>query len=345
MVRVLIAEDSPLMRRVLIKILQKSPFIKVVDYATNGREAIEKVASLHPDVVTMDVEMPVLDGLNALKTIMQTCPTPVVMISTLTQKGAEVTLKALSLGAVDFIPKPSAYSTDLESMENEIVYKVLNAAKANVFAGKVETGVNNKNKITSFSKKPLVRPNAIFIGVSTGGPKTLGEIIPYIKSDIGVPIFIVQHMPPNFTRQLASTLSEKSLLCIKEAEKGEMVKPNTVYIAPGGKQMEVTVSGGRNVINIVDGPDDLIYKPSVDYVGFSLARLYKDRLLAIMLTGMGNDGAKAFGFIKKLGGFIIAEDQSTAVIFGMPKAVIDQGITDLILPCTSIAGAINSIFS
>jgi len=128
-------------------------------------------------------------------------------------------------------------------------------------------------------------------------------------------------------------------------QKGEFVKPNTVYIAPGGKQMELIISGGRTVINIVDGPNDLIYKPSVDYVGFSLANHYKDRLVAIMLTGMGNDGAKAFAFIKKLGGFIIAEDQSTAIIFGMPKSVIDQGIADLILPCTSIAGAINSIFS
>ncbi|ACM59702.1 two-component system chemotaxis response regulator CheB [Caldicellulosiruptor bescii] len=343
MVRVLVAEDSPLMRRVLIKILQKSPFIKVIDYATNGQEAIEKVASLRPDVVTMDVEMPVLNGLEALKAIMQTCPTPVLMISTLTQKGAEVTLKALSLGAVDFIPKPSAYSSELESIENEIIKKVLNAAKANVFGKKV--GSLNTTKIISVSKKPLVKPNAIFIGVSTGGPKTLGEIIPYIKSDIGVPIFIVQHMPPNFTRQLASTLSERSSHFIKEAEKGEFVKPNTVYIAPGGKQMELIISGGRTVINIVDGPNDLIYKPSVDYVGFSLANHYKDRLVAIMLTGMGNDGAKAFAFIKKLGGFIIAEDQSTAIIFGMPKSVIDQGIADLILPCTSIAGAINSIFS
>ncbi|WPX09349.1 protein-glutamate methylesterase/protein-glutamine glutaminase [Anaerocellum danielii] len=343
MVRVLVVEDSPLMRRVLTKMLQKSPFIKVIDYATNGQEAIEKVASLRPDVVTMDVEMPVLNGLEALKAIMRTCPTPVVMISTLTQRGAEITLKALSLGAVDFIPKPSAYSSELECIENEIIHKVLNAAKANIFVKKADSSI--KHVTAKLSKRPLVRPNAIFIGVSTGGPKTLGEIIPYIKSDIGVPVFIVQHMPPNFTRQLALTLSERSSLLIKEAEKGEIVKPNTVYIAPGGKQMEITISSAKAVINIVDGPADLIYKPSVDYVGFSLAQYYKDRLVAIMLTGMGTDGAKAFAFIKKLGGFIIAEDQSTAVIFGMPKAVIDQGIADLILPCTSIAGTINSIFS
>jgi len=339
----LVVEDSPLMRRVLIGILQKSPFIKVIDYATNGQEAIEKVASLRPDVVTMDVEMPILNGIEALKKIMQTYPTPVVMISTLTQKGAEVTLKALELGAVDFIPKPSNYSSELNNIENEIINKVLNAAKANVFLKKGDSSI--KHATLQLSHKPLVRPNAIFIGVSTGGPKTLGEIIPYIRGNIGVPIFIVQHMPPNFTKQLASTLSERSSLLIKEAERGEVIKPNTVYIAPGGKQMEVNVISNRAVINIVDGPADLIYKPSVDYVGFSLAQYYKDRLVAIMLTGMGCDGAKAFAFIKKLGGFIIAEDQSTAVIFGMPKAVIDQGIADLVLPCTSIAGAINSIFS
>jgi len=342
MVRVLVVEDSPLMRRVLIRILQKSPFIKVIDYATNGEEAIEKVASLRPNVVTMDVEMPVLNGIEALEKIMQTCPTPVVMISTLTQKSAEVTLKALSLGAVDFIPKPSNYSSELENVENEIITKVLNAAKANVFFKK---GNSSAKRITSqLTKKPLVRPHAVFIGVSTGGPKTL-EIIPYIKPDIGVPIFIVQHMPPNFTKQLAVTLSERSSLFIKEAEKGEIIKPNTVYIAPGGKQMEINVISNKAFINIVDGPPDLIYKPSVDYVGFSLAQYYKDRLVAIMLTGMGNDGAKAFAFIKKLGGFIIAEDQSTAVIFGMPKAVIDQGIANLILPSTSIADTINSIFA
>lgn len=344
MVRVLVVEDSPLMRRVLIKILQKSPFIKVIDYATNGKEAIEKVASLQPDVITMDVEMPVLNGIEALKIIMEKYPTPVVMISTLTQKGAEITLKALGLGAVDFIPKPSNYSSELQNIESEIINKVLNAAKANVFLKKDNKTFSN-HSIPQLSRKPQARPNAIFIGVSTGGPKTLGEIIPYIKSDIGVPIFIVQHMPPNFTKQLAITLSERSSLLIKEAEKGEVVKPNTVYIAPGGKQMEINVISNRAIINIVDGPPDLIYKPSVDYVGFSLAQYYKDKLVGIMLTGMGNDGAKAFAFIKKLGGFIIAEDESTAVIFGMPKAVIEQGIADLILPSTNIAGAINSIFS
>lgn len=343
MVRVLVVEDSPLMRRVLIGILQKSPFIKVIDYATNGREAIEKVASLRPDVVTMDVEMPILNGLEALKRIMQIYPTPVVMISTLTQKEAEVTIKALSLGAVDFLPKPSNYSSELTKVESEIIAKVLNAAKANVFLKKGD--LPKSHTTLPILNKPRVKPDAILIGVSTGGPKTLGEIIPYLKREIGVPIFIIQHMPPNFTKQLALTLSEKSALLIKEAEKGEAVMPNTIYIAPGGKQMEINVLSGKAVINIVDGPQDLIYKPSVDYVGFSVAQYYKERLVGIMLTGMGNDGAKAFAFIKKLGGFVIAEDQSTAVIFGMPKAVIDQGIADLILPSTKIASAINFIFS
>lgn len=336
-VRVLVVEDSTFMRRAIINILNSSPQIEVIDYATNGKEALEKALLLRPDVITADVEMPVMDGITFLAQIMKRCPTPVVMLSTLTQKGAGVTLKALSLGAVDFISKPSAYSTELKSQRDIIIEKVIAASRANIKKRKkIDAEISNNAGVKEEFKGRNNRVKAIFIGVSTGGPKTLYEIIPMLPGNIGVPIFIVQHMPAMFTNSFAESLDSRSKLKVKEAVSGEYVEPNTVYIAPGGMQMEVVRVLNTERIRVFEGPEDVMYKPSVDITGFSVARVYKEGILGIILTGMGSDGAEAFKFIKERGGITIAESESTAVIFGMPQAVIQQGNADIICPSYNI---------
>jgi len=340
MVKVLIADDSSFMRRAISRILVSCPEIEVVDFAVNGKEAVEKTMILSPDVVTMDVEMPVMDGVTALSQIMEHCPTPVVMVSTMTKRGAEITLKSLSIGAVDFVEKPSSYSNELEVQKQAIIYKVLNAAKANVKMKKVDEDYSTVLKPKVIEHKV----HAVIIGVSTGGPKTLHEIIPRLPSDLGVPVFVVQHMPPLFTESFALGLDRVSRLKVKEAHNGEIVMPNTVYIAPGGKQMQKQKSvRGFVTIKVSDGPDDALYKPCVDITGFSVAEVYKQGTLGIMLTGMGSDGLRAFEYIKKCGGINIAEAESTAVIFGMPQAVINSGNADFILPSFKIAEKIKEL--
>jgi len=339
MIRVLVVDDSPLMRRIIATVLKKDPYIEVVGFASNGEEAFQKIEQIHPDVVTMDIEMPVMNGLEAIEKIMKRHPVPIVVISTLTRRGADITIKALSLGAVDFVLKPSAYSHEIQKVEDEIITKVKYAYQTKVGYSRVIES-SHRNLLPKIDSRI---PEAILIGVSTGGPKTLMDIIPFISKDIGVPIFIVQHMPPLFTKQLAETLQSKSEIVVKEAEDGELVRKNVVYIVPGGFQMEIKKESRGNIIKIVSGPEDLLYKPSVNYVGFSLAETYRDGLFAIMLTGMGNDGLEAFKYIKKIGGFIIAESEATAVVYGMPRAVVEAGIADIVAPSNAIAAILTNI--
>ncbi|WP_094545786.1 protein-glutamate methylesterase/protein-glutamine glutaminase [Petroclostridium xylanilyticum] len=340
MVRALIADDSLFMRRAISRMLASSQEIEIAGFAANGKEALEKTIELKPDVVTMDVEMPVMDGIEALGKIMEICPTPVVMISTMTKRGAEVTLKALSMGAVDFVEKPSSYSSELEEQRKAIIYKVLNAARANVRVKRTEGNIYIPPKTV----RPGFKAEAVIIGVSTGGPKTLHEIVPKLPSNLGVPVFIVQHMPALFTGNFAAELDRVSNIKVKEARDGEPVMPNTVYIAPGGRQMEIfRTLTAKIAVKVTDGPEDALYKPCVDITAFSVAETYKAGTLGVMLTGMGNDGARAFGYIKKCGGINIVEAESTAVIFGMPKVVLDSGNADFVLPSFKIAEKIKEL--
>jgi two-component system chemotaxis response regulator CheB len=342
LIKVLVVDDSSFMRRAISRILESWPEIEVIEFAVNGKEAVEKTAVLRPDVITMDVEMPVMDGITALSRIMELCPTPVVMISTMTKKGAEVTLKALSIGAVDYIEKPSAYSSELKGQKKAIIEKVLNAAKANVLRRKP----CRDYAIELPPKKIEQEIDAVLIGVSTGGPRTLHEIIPKLPSDLGVPVFVVQHMPPVFTESFALGLDRISRLKVKEAYNGEIVSLNTVYIAPGGRQMQIyRTLHGHTAIKVSDKPEDALYKPCVDITGFSVAEVYKSGTLGVMLTGMGTDGSRAFEYIKKCGGINIAESESTAVIFGMPNAVISSGNADFVLPSFKIADKIKELVS
>jgi len=336
MIRVLVVDDSALVRVALTDILNKTKDIKVIDTARNGKEAIEKVLKLKPDVITLDIKMPVMDGLTALKIIMEKQSTPVIMLSAMTKEGAKETIEALKLGAVDFIPKPSA-SYDLSTIADELIQKIRAVATTtpNIirlqnlkrFRGEVVRGCWNKCKGNI----------CVLIGSSTGGPSALEQIIPRLPSDIPAPIFIVQHMPPNFTQQLADRLNSISEVEVKEAENNERVKNGVAYIAPGGKHMKVRRVFDIVRIKIVDGKPVNAVKPSVDVTAESVVQSYGGNVVGVILTGMGSDGAYGMKMIKDAGGLTIACSQDTCVIFGMPKAAIELGAIDSIKPLYEIA--------
>ncbi len=336
MIRVLVVDDSALVRVALTDILNKTKDIKVIDTARNGKEAIEKVLKLKPDVITLDIKMPVMDGLTALKIIMEKQPTPVIMLSAMTKEGAKETIEALKLGAVDFIPKPSA-SYDLSTIADELIQKIRAVATTtpNIirlqnlkrFRGEVVRGCWNKCKGNI----------CVLIGSSTGGPSALEQIIPRLPSDIPAPIFIVQHMPPNFTQQLADRLNSISEVEVKEAENNERVKNGVAYIAPGGKHMKVRRVFDIVRIKIVDGKPVNAVKPSVDVTAESVVQSYGGNVVGVILTGMGSDGAYGMKMIKDAGGLTIACSQDTCVIFGMPKAAIELGAIVSIKPLYEIA--------
>lgn len=348
---VLIIDDSAFMRKSLSIMLESDPDIKVVGTARNGQEGLELVKSLKPDVATLDIEMPVMDGLTALKKIMAECPTSVIMVSSLTTEGAESTLKALELGAVDFIPKELSYvNINITKIKEDLISKVkeivkqklikerLNRLKSITQPGKPEVQRYSQNQIPSIGYK------AVAIGISTGGPLSLQKIIPVLSDKIQIPIFIVQHMPPKFTKSLADRLNSMSKLNVKEAENGERVENGTVYIAPGGYHMTITKNGfNSSHINISEEPGYTLHRPSVDVMMNSVINTYGKYTLGVIMTGMGKDGFEAIKNLKSLGGYSIAQDEQTCIVYGMPKAIVDAGLADNILPLEKIPETINKV--
>lgn len=454
MIRVLIADDSAFMRKVLSDLFSGQSDFEVAGVAFNGKEAIEKVLKLRPDLLTMDVNMPVMDGLQALSVIMKDCPLPVVMFSSLTQEGAEATLKALDLGAVDFISKTGGSISKIDTIEQEILEKCRVAATANISR---KTGLSSRNdtiipvqpsprKVQSagppvmtrialperkslkikpaaplplkprpvphaflvddrqssvnvqqaagqnavprkVSEKPVVvtssweqtglspsaktmnhPPNAgnpgmssvespavlhhavvfggshaanklVAIGTSTGGPKALQNVITRLPGNLPCGVVIVQHMPPGFTKSLAERLNTISEISVKEAENHDIIKAGQVYIAPGDYHMVIQKNGNERMILLNQDPPLASHRPAVDVMFNSVAQFGRD-IVSVILTGMGCDGAAGMQKIKRAGGYIIAEDQSTSVVYGMPKAVVELGIADRVLPVQEVAGAI-----
>ncbi|MCX8028096.1 MAG: chemotaxis response regulator protein-glutamate methylesterase [Thermodesulfovibrionales bacterium] len=357
MIKVLIVDDSAFMRNAISSMLSSDPEISIVGTAKDGLEAIEKVNQLKPDIVTMDVEMPRMDGLTALKHIMEKNPIPVIMVSSLTIEGAKVTLEALELGAVDFIPKNlSDLSINIVKIKELLIEKIKYIGKKGI-----------PKKIPTIAKKPIqtkgVEPakpvitapssraigerkvSIVAIGTSTGGPKALQSIIPNLPKDFPVPIIIAQHMPPNFTGPFAERMNQLSQITVKEAEEGEPIKAGTAYIAPGRGHMRLKRPRGiETVVSISENKEEFIYRPSVDAMMLSVAELFPGRALGVILTGMGNDGQKGLMALKKTGGRIFAQNEETCVVYGMPKAVVDAGIADKVLPLEEIAGEIiNSV--
>lgn len=352
MIKVLIVDDSAFMRNALSSMLSSDPGIKVLATARDGLEALDKIKSLKPDIVTMDIEMPRMDGITALKHIMEDCPVPVMMVSSLTIEGAKVTLEALELGAVDFIPKNlSDLSINIVKLKEIIIEKVKAVARKGVVkkrpadtAGRAarpgETPKFIPTRTTGVCKVALVS-----IGTSTGGPKALQDIIPRLPKDFPVPITIAQHMPQAFTGPFAERMNQMSQIMVKEAEEGESLKPGVVYIAPGRGHMRVRRERGiESVLRISEDKEDYIYRPSVDALMQSVSECFPGRALGVILTGMGDDGLKGLTALKKTGGRIFAQNEESCVVYGMPKAVVDAGIADKVLSLEDMAGEIiNSV--
>jgi two-component system chemotaxis response regulator CheB len=314
------------MQKILIDILQSDSQISVIGTARDGEEALTKIASLHPDVVTLDIEMPRMDGLTAVKKIMKTNPLPVVMISALAQKEAQLTLKALELGAVDYVPKPSGpISLNMNAMKTELITKIKTAATANIRLVKLSL-----KEVKQSSAKTCDR--VISIAASTGGPAAVAYVLRNIPENTP-PILVVQHMQKGMTKLFAEGLNQECKLKVKEAEEGDAVQEGLALIAPGGFHMVVTKTGK---INLTTSPPVNYVRPSADVTMNSVAKTYTSKNIGVILTGMGADGAKGIEAIKKKGGLTIAQDKKTCVVFGMPHAAIKTGYIDLVTPLESI---------
>lgn len=336
-IRVLVVDDSAFIRKAIIRMFDCHPLISIIDVAADGAMAIELIKAHSPDVVTLDIQMPVLDGLSALKRIMTECPTPVVMLSSLTGKGGEQTLKALELGAIDFIDKASAGgSMDFSSIARELAEKIMIAAGIDL--AKLTTQVKMENA-SEIRPTPTQHSNfeVVLIGTSTGGPSALQSILTRIPPGFPCPILIVQHMPSGFTASLAERLNRASGLIIKEAVDNEPLLPGTVYIAPGGKHLKVHRNGRQLLATLDTLPSKSLHCPSVDVLFESATTACGGRCLAFVLTGMGKDGAAGALNLKKAGAKIIVEAEETAIVFGMPKAVMDLVEVDGVMTLQQVA--------
>lgn len=332
--------------------LESEPDIKVVATARDGFDCIEKIKQFRPDIVTLDIEMPKMDGLRALEIIMKETPVPVLMVSSLTTDGAEATLKALELGAVDFIPKALSFvSLDITKIKDDLVSKVRSIAKSKSLmyrlarirsAHKKIPGTAGIHKNSPAVNLGSIRKDlkAIVVGVSTGGPNALMQIIPKLPAGFPVGVAVVQHMPPKFTASLAGRLNGVSNVRVKEAEDGDRVEPGKVLIAPGGYHMRLIRDNGHVVASISTEPADTLYRPAADIMISSAVGAYSAGLLGLILTGMGKDGLVGLQMLKEKGGYVIAQDEESCVVYGMPKAAVDAGITDAILPLEKIASSL-----
>ncbi len=327
MIDVLIVEDSAFMRKVLSEILNSDPEINVVDTACNGLEGINKAMLLKPDVITMDIEMPRIDGIEAVKLIMKNCPTPIIMISAYTKKGAQKTIETLLAGAVDFVEKPGGpISLNIREVKEEIIKKVKIASKANLTVAK-------KNKKINPSKQKL-HDSLVIIAASTGGPKIITSILKKIPKDFPAPIVVVQHMPETFTKVFAKRLNEQSFILIMEGKDGTSLRKGRAFIAPGN--FHLVFSNDRK-IRLNKKPALHGVRPSADITMNSASENFDGNLIGVVLTGMGKDGSIGVRNIRKRGGFVIAQDKDTSIVYGMPKAAIESGCVDIILPFDKIA--------
>lgn len=364
--RVLVVDDTIVYRKAVSDVLHQIPGVEVVGVAHNGKIAMSKIATLKPDMVTLDIEMPVMNGIEVLEELQRThSPIGAVMVSTLTSDGGEMTMKALELGAFDFILKPQ--SKNPEESKRQLKQSLSPIIREFKKSKNATSLLRNKGKFDKPSKipgrrafKPLsaktktapklsVKPpirrgksEIITIGISTGGPNALTQMLPLLPGDLGVPIVIVQHMPPVFTKSLAASLNTKCALKVKEAENSEPITKNTVYIAPGGKQMKLVASadGINRLIKITNDPPENSCRPSADYLFRSVGDYYVGRTTAVIMTGMGADGTKGLQVLQQKGATIIAQDKETCVVFGMPKAPAKLGIVNVVAPLNKIADEI-----
>jgi two-component system chemotaxis response regulator CheB len=355
-VRVLVVDDSGFFRRRVTEMLEADPGIKVIGTASNGREAIEQAKSLKPDVITMDIEMPELDGISATRQIMQQSPTRIIMFSSLTTEGARSTLDALDAGALDFLPKRfEDISSDRDEAKKLLCERVkqLSHQRVNTAAAVIPrtASVVRPAAVTS-TAKPVVAHKVepvhagkgdiklVAIGTSTGGPVALQEVLSKLPAAFPVPILMVQHMPASFTPAFAQRLNDQCEITVSEAKNGDVLQAGHAYLAPGGKQMLLKKHGADVVINIIDSDPALTYKPSVDMTFSSIAKIYPSQTLAIILTGMGADGREGSKELHRGGSKIWAQDEHSCVVYGMPAAVTEAGITERVLDIKDVGPSI-----
>lgn len=350
-IRVLVVDDSSFMRKVLGDILGTDPRIEVVGTARDGEDALRKIAGLLPDVVTLDVEMPRKNGLATLEEIMKQHPLPVIMVSSLTQEGAQITLKALSAGAVDFVAKPSGHiSLNMRDVSADLISKVLAASTARVAAkGRRDVSPSRMLPFSSKGRGPLQsfssrgkkgRPEILAIAASTGGPRALQQVVSQIPGDFPIPLVIVQHMPKDFTLSFAKRLDSMSELDVTEGFEGIELRPGLAVVAPGGYHMVVRrKNSGALSCGLSDAPPLLSVKPSANIMFLSVADELDGRAVGVILTGMGRDGADGAAALRAKGAYIIAESQETCIVYGMPKSAVELGVVDELLPLYSIPEA------
>lgn len=365
--RVLVVDDTIVYRKAVSDIIEEIPGVELAGVAHNGKIAIAKIETLKPDILTLDIEMPVMNGLEVLAEIQKRFPgIGAIMLSTLTTDGSEMTMRALELGAFDFILKPQSKTTTEGKLEIKKQLQPMleafarsktapNLLSRKVLPAKPQPALRSTSLAQGLTAKkspvPLSSPAAIgkrgpseivTIGISTGGPNALTQMLPKLPGDLGVPVVIVQHMPPVFTKSLASSLDKKCALTVKEAEDGEAIQPNVVYIAPGGKQMRLVAGadGKNRLIKITNDPPENSCKPSADYLFRSVADYYVGRATAVIMTGMGSDGTKGLATLKSKGAHIIAQDEASCVVYGMPKAPTDLGYVHVVASLNKIADEI-----
>jgi len=372
-IKVLVVDDTIVYRKAVSDILAEMPGVEVVGVAHNGKIAVSKIQTLKPDLLTLDIEMPEMNGIEVLQYLQQHAPhISAIMVSTLTSEGGEMTMRALELGAYDFILKPNTTNI-VESKQHLRTFlapliKAFQTGRTTV--GSLQAGGRGsvparRTAVASGDLKPTLGSTApptdrrmtgsspgtgrrqgkseiVTIGISTGGPNALARMMPMLPGDLGVPIVIVQHMPPVFTKSLANSLNAKCSLTVKEAQDGEAIQANIVYIAPGGKQMKLVASadGSNRLIKITNDPPENSCKPSADYLFRSVADYYVGRATAVIMTGMGSDGTKGLQILKQKGTLIIGQNEATCVVYGMPKAPAELGLIDVVVPLDNIAGEI-----
>ncbi len=349
--RVLVVDDSGFFRRRIVEILEADPLLEVVGTAANGQEAIDQVAALKPDVVTMDIEMPVMDGITAVRRIMATNPLPVLMFSSLTHDGAQATLDALEAGAVDFLPKRFEDIAKDRDQAKALLCQRIRAVAIRRSRARPVPATPRVARATSVSSAstPVPAPapvrrgqyQVVAIASSTGGPVALAQVLTRLPVNFRLPVLVVQHMPASFTNAFASRLDQQCAVAVKEAEDGDVVRPGQVLIAPGGRQMTLKQQAGEVRVVIGDGDAGLHYKPCADVTFESIASVFSGKTLAVVLTGMGADGREGARTLKAQGATVWSQDEATSVIYGMPMAVAEAGLSDQVLALRDIGPGIS----
>jgi len=345
-IRVLVVDDSAFMRHMILKQLESEPLIQVVGTARDGVEAVEKAAELRPDCITLDVEMPRMDGLVALARIMRQSPTAVVMLSAMTSEGAEATIEALRLGAIDFVCKPSGtISLHLYAVREDLIRKIKMAVRSRL----PSTLPTVRGTARAVSEPKPVRPAGSFprqvvvIGSSTGGPRALYQLIPALPRDLPAAVLIVQHMPPGFTRSLAEGLDRGSQLSVAEASAGDRLETGLVLVAPGDHHMVITPEHKVHLDHQTPRLNGV--RPSVDVTLSSVAQVFGSAAVGVILTGMGRDGTRGALELRARGGRVVAEDEASCVVFGMPRSVIEEGAATAVVPLPQMADEIVRLVS